>query len=131
MPAIRVRNYVPGETLPAALATGYEQRRCDPQWIWLAVDNADAPVAILVAAPAHIAVILMRLVAVDGAPVSTIRGLVRHVLAECAARGYLTYVTWVNPQRPAEASLLRLICQTGGKQLVEPQVCCIGLTEAA
>ena len=128
---MRVRNYIPGEDLPKALRTGYESDRepCDPRWIWLVEDGDGVPCAILVTSPAHIAVVLIRLVALDSAPRHAVGELLRHSLAEAKSRGYSAYVTWVNPQRPAEASLLGLIRATGGIQATEIQVGCLGLTE--
>lgn len=126
---ITIRNYIPGEPLPAALATGYEGGQCDPRWIWIAALD-DAPVAVLVAAPAHVTVILMRLIVLPAAS-AAIAPLLRHALDECNARGYLTYVTWVDPSRPVEASLLRIVRASGGMQIARPQVACVGITRGS
>jgi hypothetical protein len=57
-----VRNYKLGEELPEQLKTGFEGGNCMPEWYWV-VERDGRIVASLIAAPAHIVVILLRLVA--------------------------------------------------------------------
>jgi len=123
--SVKIRNLVVGEALPERLCTGYETGQCDPRWIWVA-ERDGKPVAILVTAPAHVVVILMRLVATENAEPLDVRALLVNAMAAIKERGYAGYVTWVDPTKESEKTLMEIIKTSGGGQWDRPQVACYG-----
>lgn len=119
-----IRNLQKGETVPDELKTGFEVGDM-PEWIWL-VERDGEIVAMLITAPAHVVVILLRLMSTSKAHPLDIKFLLAKAGAEIKERGFKAYVTWLNPQRKAEESLLGIIRGSGGVQLDEPQVICAG-----
>ena len=121
-----VRNYRKGEKLPERLVTGFESaEKTDCEWIFLA-ERDEVPVALLVMAPAHGVVILLRLLATEQAQQNDVRSLLLGALATARARGYLGYLTWLNPTNQVESALLAIIRLGGGTQITQPQVACGG-----
>lgn len=116
-----VRNLILGEELPPELRTGYETCQCDPNWIWIA-EHEGIPMAIFVTAPAHVAVILIVLRAIDSAPKSAIYMLLRHAFAEIASRGYNGYAIWLDPTMVLEQRFMGIIRKIGGNERPERQV---------
>lgn len=125
---MNVRNLILGEELPPELVTGYEKGQCDPDWIWVA-DYNGKPVGILVTAPAHIAVILLRLVMAEGAPPTAAGALLAQAFAEMKARGYSGYIIWLGETQSVEKQLLRMVEATGGGVLEHSMSLCYGLFE--
>ena len=123
---MKVRNLILGERLPKALQTGYETGQCDPRWIWLAEDDKGIPCALLVTSPAHIAVLLLRLVAKADAPKYAVGSLLRQSFEEMHERGYKGYIVSFNPCHYVCMELLRMIKAIGGQQSTEPNVVCYG-----
>jgi hypothetical protein len=120
-----IRNLVKGETLPERLRTGFEGGNCMPEWIFLA-EREGKLVAILVASPAHIVVMILRLIATEEAGPYDVRSLLLEFVETVKARGYGGYMTMVNPENEAEATLGRIIEQTGGLKIPKPQYVCVG-----
>lgn len=125
---MNVRNLILGEELPLELVTGYEKGQCDPDWIWVA-DYNGKPVGILVTAPAHIAVILLRLVMAEGAPPTAAGALLAQAFSEMKARGYSGYIIWLGETQSVEKQLLRMVEATGGGVLESSMSLCYGLFE--
>lgn len=124
---IKIRNYLKGEILPERLRTGYETApACDPQWIWIAVREAE-PVAILVTAPAHCVVMIMRLVSTERAHPTDIRSLLVCFVRKVKERGYPGYMTILNPEHETEEALGRIIEQAGGVRIPEAHYVCVGV----
>jgi len=122
--SLKIRNLVMGEDLPERLRSGYESTSM-PEWIWVAERDGKVT-AILVTAPAHILVILMRVCSIAGANPMDVRALLVNAMAEIRERGYKGYVTWVDPTVETENALMGIIKASGGGQLVNPQVACYG-----
>lgn len=125
---MNVRNLILGEELPPELVTGYERGECDPSWIWV-VDYNGKPCGILVTAPAHIAVILMRLVMAEGAPPMAAGALLSQAFAEMRNRGYFGYILWLGETQSVEKQILHLVEATGGGILERSMSLCYGLFE--
>lgn len=121
---MKVRTLERGEVLPAALQTGYEKTE-QPDWIWV-VERDGKPVAVLVTSPAHIMVILIRILATPEAQGADVRSLLLHAFREMRARGYKGYTTWLDPTKAPENAFIRIIRAIGGFQLLNPQVVCCG-----
>ena len=125
--SVEIRHFVKGEYLPQDLRTDFESgAMCDEQWIWVAV-RGNIPVAILVAAPAHIVAIVLRLVACGNAESTDVRSLLVTFVAEIKKRGYLGYLTWLDPTKERELALMKIIRMANGFQMNAPQVVCGGL----
>jgi hypothetical protein len=120
-----VRNLLPGEVLPSVVMTGFEQMPVDNDWCWHAIID-DVIVGTLICAPAHGAVVLLRLVVSKDAPVNTFRTLVRTMFRDVHGRGYHGYIALIGPMRPAEGHMMKILRKMGGTQLTEPTVLVYG-----
>jgi hypothetical protein len=120
-----VRNFKLGEELPEQLRTGFEGGNCMPEWYWV-VERDGKIVASLIAAPAHIVVILLRLVATPDAEPFDVRSLLLRATIDIKARGYNGYMVWADPNRQNEKSLIDIVIASGGVQLPGTQVACAG-----
>lgn len=117
-----IRNLILGEELPEMLRTGFESaKQTDPSWIWIAERDGEK-VGIFVAAPAHLAVILMRIAFTDRAHPDDARQMLNAVFDSVKGRGYLGYIVWLNPINRAEKALMSIVKAFGGMQLPELQV---------
>jgi hypothetical protein len=121
---LKIRNFVKGEELPSPLAAGFEKGN-QPEWIWLA-ERQGKIVAILVAAPAHIVAILLRLASTDDAEPMDVRILLVNAISEIKKRGFEGYVTWLSPETGVEKKLYDIIMAGGGIQLPQPMFFCVG-----
>jgi hypothetical protein len=121
-----IRTMRKGEALPPELKTGYERGNSMPEWIFLAEEDGQ-PTAILVAAPAHIVVVLMRVVATPKAKVTALRSLLLYFLETIRERGYNGYFVMINPEIQQEAALGRIVEATGGVKIPEPHYFCVGV----
>jgi hypothetical protein len=123
---MKVRNFILGEALPEMLKTGFEAGACtDSSWIWV-VERDGQIVASLITCPAHIVVILLRLVATPDAHPLDVRALLLHAIVDIKARGYNGYLVWADPERPNEKSLIDIVISSGGIKLPGTQVACAG-----
>ena len=122
---MKVRNLILGEPLPDALKTGFESCQCDPRWIWV-VEHDGKLTGLLAVAPAHVFVILLRIVMTEDAGTTDARALLAESVAEIKRRGYRAYLTWVNPENRAEAQLMSIVERSGGMAMSEKQVLCWG-----
>ena len=126
MSSVEVRNYCRGEELPERLRTGMETAPgCDPQWIFIA-ERDSKPVGILVAAPAHIFVIFVRLIMAEDSQPFDLLAFLRRTAEIWKERGYLGYVSWFDPTTELERTFMKIIRMAGGIQLLIPQVVCAG-----
>ena len=122
---MNVRNFKLGEELPLEIQTGFEKGMCDPNWIWV-VERDGRIVASLIAAPAHIVVILLRLCSTEYAHPLDVRALLLTVVAAIKERGYYGYMVWADPTRPPEKALIEIVKAAGGFELPNAQVACAG-----
>ena len=122
--SLKIRNFVKGEELPDSLKVGFENGN-QPDWIWVA-EREGKIVAILIAAPAHIVAILLRLASTDDAEPMDVRILLVNAVSEIKARGFEGYVTWLSPDSGVEKKLYDIIMAGGGIQLPQPMFFCVG-----
>jgi hypothetical protein len=121
-----VRNFKLGEELPESLKTGFETGKAtDTSWIWV-VERDDKIVASLIAAPAHIVVILLRLLTTPDAHPFDVRALLLKATADIKSRGYNGYMVWADPTRDTEKALIEIVKAAGGFELPNAQVACAG-----
>lgn len=122
----KIRNLVKGEELPEILRTGFEAApSTDEKWIFVA-ERDGKPVGILVAAPAHLTVILLRLIMTKEAHSLDVRTLLMQAFKTFEQRGYLGYITWLDPSTPVEGALLTVLEAAGGIRMPVTQVLCVG-----
>lgn len=93
-----------GDVLPIPLEFS---GKFDGAWIWI-MGNA-----ILIAAPAHDTVLLLRLVRFGDMPPTWIHRLLRQALKESRERGYGRFLTWLSSEIEEERKL-RTIAQRYG-----------------
>jgi hypothetical protein len=123
---LKIRNFILGEELPDSLKTGFESGKAtDASWIWV-VERDGKIVASLIAAPAHIVVILLRLLATPDAHPLDVRALLLTVMAAIKERGYVGYLVWADPTRESEKTLIDIIEAAGGGKYPKMQVACYG-----
>jgi len=91
------------------------------------VEREGKIVASLIAAPAHIVVILLRLMATPDAYPLDVRALLLKSTADIKARGYNGYMVWADPTRPPEKALIDIVKAAGGFELPNRQVACAGI----
>lgn len=92
-----------GDVLPIPL----EFQKFDPDWVWI-MGNA-----ILIAAPAHDMILLLRLVKWGEMPNLWLHRLFQHVLKEVKARGYRGYMAWLANDVAEEKKLLEIAHRAG------------------
>ena len=100
---MQIRHPREGDVLPIPL----EFERFDCDWVWLYGN------AVLIAAPAHDAVILLRLVRFGEMPPLWIHRLFRQVIKETRARGFKRYVTWLSSAVEEERQLHKIAARAG------------------
>jgi hypothetical protein len=122
---LKIRNFILGEELPESLKTGFEGGKCDPLWIWV-VERDGKIVASLITAPAHIVVILLRLLATPDAHPLDVRALLLKATVDIKERGYNGYMVWADPTRDTEKALIEIVKASGGFELPNRQVACAG-----
>jgi hypothetical protein len=121
---MNIRNMVKGDKLPEELRTGFETGSM-PEWIWV-VERDGKIVGLLIAAPAHIVAILLRVVSTSEAHPNDMRALLIRVMHDIKERGFKGYITWLDPSREIENSLLSIVELSGGVKFPNQQVMVFG-----
>lgn len=116
--------------MPQHLDTGFEKLPVMNEFVWVAEKNGKMT-GILMVAPCHGIIFIVRLRTEFGAPPTTVHHLFRQCMRDCLERGYKGYFTYVDPSREAERKFIS-ICQRAGGMLIEPlQVGLVGNLEQA
>ena len=92
---MQIRHPREGDVLPLPMMF----QSFDPDWIWL-MGNA-----ILVAAPAHDTVMLIRLVRFGDMPPTWINRMLKQAIKESRDRGFRRYMTWLSSDNEEEKKL--------------------------
>jgi hypothetical protein len=98
-------------------------------WAWLA-ESENQPVGILLAAPCHGLVYMMRLCLAESNPAVGFL-LLRACMRECHKRGFKGYFTHLNPMHASEGQMIPMCKKAGGFTLTIPQVMIAGSIEKA
>lgn len=104
-----VRNLLPNDLIPKH---GLEPLVLDNEWVWVAEKDGQI-VGLLIAAPCHHSVFLIRLVAAHNAPHTWVRSILRGVAKDCLRRGYFVAFTYFNLEDGTEARLAKLLWRRG------------------
>lgn len=121
---ICVRTLRKGEEIPGGFATGYENMPVMTDWAWVAEDGV--PVGVLLAAPCHGLVYMMRLCVKEGASQATATILLRSCMKDCNERGFRGYFFHVSTTNQVEMDLIPICRKAGGTQIPLPQVLIVG-----
>jgi hypothetical protein len=126
---IRVRTLTKGEALPPGFHTGYELMPIMEDWAWIA-ENGE-PVGVLLAAPCHGLVYMMRVCVKEGANPATAAILIRACMRDCEKRGVKGYFFHVSTLSQVERDLIPICRKAGAVQVPIPQVLLVGAVDRA
>ena len=118
------------EPMPEGFNTGFENMPFMPHWVWTAEEDGEA-LGLLMAAPAHGLIYMMRLCVKKGAPSLTALFLLRGCMREAQKRGFKGFFTHVDPTGEIDRRVLGTCRKSGGVQMLMPQVMLVGSIEKA
>jgi len=118
------------DDFPEGFNTGYEKMPVMKNWVWVAESEGEVA-GILMAAPMHGLVYLMRLCIRDGAEKTTAFLMLRTFMRETAKRGFKGYWMHIDPTGEVDRKMIPLVKRAKGFQLMIPQVLLTGSIEAA
>jgi hypothetical protein len=127
---MKIRNLKPGEAMPAGMNTGYENMPLQIDWVWFA-EEGDTPLGVVLAAPCHGLVYVMRLCVKDGANPHTALALLRACMKDAQNRGFRGFFFHVDPTVEIDRHVLVICRKVGVKPLTVPQVLLVGSVEQA
>lgn len=118
-----IRHLQPGEPWPDGCEMGYPPSMIYYDWVWVA-EHEGKLVAALVGIPAHGLLLMLRIAANEGAPVTATGRLMWAAIAEAESRGLQGYLVWVDPTTNPGQRMISLTRHAGGQQLTSPSVLC-------
>lgn len=125
-----VRTLKETDPFPEGFATGYEAMPVMKAWVWVAEKDGEV-FGVLMGAPMHGLVYLMRLCIRDGAASATAFLLLRAFMRETTKRGFKGYVMHIDPTGAVDRKMIPLVKRAGGVQLTLPQTMLVGSTGVA
>ena len=99
-------------------------------WVWIAEKGGETA-GVLLAAPMHGLVYIMRLCVREGAPLFTAAMLLRGFMRDTEKRGFKGYWMHVDPTKELDRRMIPLVKRARGFQLPIPQVMLVGSIETA
>ncbi len=126
---MKVRTLRSSDSFPEGFATGYEQMPVMKNWVWVA-EEGDEACGVLMGAPMHGLVYLMRLCVRDNAPKTVAFLLLRTFMRDTLKRGFRGYWVHVDPTE-MDRKMIPLVKRAGGFQLLTPQTMLVGSLERA
>jgi hypothetical protein len=105
------------KSIPDALKDGenWPLLDIDPDWMWLAYDQEERIVGMLLAAPCHGLAFLWRVRMLPSAPRTALLSLLRRFIKDIRARGCLGYMVMLDVTREKEQALCRIAFRAGAK----------------
>lgn len=96
-------------------------------WIFV-IEDSERVWGVLVTAPAHGLVMLMRCALCEGAPATALGRLLHGAFGVLRLRGYHMWITVLDPTTQVERELYRVSRRWGAEQWPSPAVVMVGLT---
>jgi hypothetical protein len=127
---INVRTLRDGEAMPQHLGTGFESMPVMNSFVWVA-EQDERIVGILMAAPCHGLLFLVRLRVLEGSPATVTLALFRRCIRDSKEMGFRGYFSYIDPQKETEAQLIPICIGAGGIQVTQLQVPLVGSLEKA
>jgi hypothetical protein len=127
---IEVRTLLASDQFPEGFSTGFEQMPVMKSWVWVAEEDGD-PAGVLMAAPMHGLIYLMRICVHQGAPPETAFRLLRACMRDCWHRGFRGFFMHIDPTGTVDRKMIPLVKRAKGVQMLIPQVMLVGSIEAA
>ena len=127
---MNVRTLSAGEHIPEGFNTGYEKMPVQGDWIWVAEKDGIAT-GVLMVAPCHGLIYLMRLCVKKGSPTIVAFLLLRECMRETRRRGFKGFFTHIDPTGEIDRRILQTCRKSGGVQMLIPQVMLVGSIERA
>lgn len=118
--ATTIRHLGEGEPTPFLLKE-FANLKLDGQWAYLAENEQGKVVGALLTANVHGLLAILRLITDEEAPPTTALRLLRAAFRESRERGLLGAVTLLEPRRPVERKLGKLLERKGTDFLPLPQ----------
>jgi hypothetical protein len=116
--------------MPQHLGTGFEAMPVMKSFCWVA-EKEGRIIGMLLAAPCHGLIFLIRLRVAEGAPVTTTALLFRHCMRDAKAMGFVGYFSYIDPGRDMERALIPICRRAGGIQDMTLHVPLVGSLEKA
>lgn len=126
---ISVRTLREGEPIPEGFNTGFENMPVMREWAWIA--ESDCPVGVLLAAPCHGLVYMMRICIKEGSNPAVAVVLIRACMKDCEKRGFKGYFFHVTTMTEVERTLIPIVRKAGGVQIPLPQLMLVGPIDKA
>jgi hypothetical protein len=127
---ISIRTLREGEPMPQHLGTGYETMPVMNSFIWVA-EKEGRIIGILMAAPCHGLILLMRLCIEEGSNHSVAHLLFRHCMRDSEKMGFRGYFSYVSTETETERSLIAICRKAHGLQVPQLHVPLVGSIKQA
>jgi hypothetical protein len=127
---MKVRTLNTGEAMPAGMNTGYEQMPLQTDWVWVAEEDG-TPLGVVLAAPCHGLVYIMRLCVREGVNPHTALALLRACMKDAQDRGFRGFFFHVDPTSEVDRHILVICRKVGVKPMTIPQVLLVGSVDNA
>lgn len=116
--------------MPQHLGTGYEQMPVINDFVWIA-EQTGKVIGILMAAPCHGVLFLVRARVEKDAPKITISLLFRKCMRDAVDRGFKGFFTFIDPTIETERRFIPICQLAGGIQIPTLQIALVGKLETA
>lgn len=127
---IKTRTLREKEAMPQGMQTGYESMPLMSEWVWVAEDKGRA-IGVLLAAPCHGLVYVMRLCVQEKENKIASLLLLRACMKDSRSRGFTGFFFHVNPTEAVDRQIMAITLKSGAKQLNIPQIMMLGSVERA
>ena len=116
--------------MPEGFYTGFEKMPLQEDWVWVA-ERDGAPQGVLMAAPCHGLIYMMRLCVKEGAPAITAFRLLRACMRDTKARGFKGFFMHIDPTSEKDIKVWPACKKSGALALPLPQQMIVGSIEKA
>lgn len=127
---MNVRNLRFNEPMPEGMATGFEGMPLQHEWVWAAEEDGIAT-GVVMAAPCHGLVYVMRLCVPKGANPQTAMALLRACMRDSENRGFRGFFFHIDPTVEIDRRIMILCGKMGIRPLTMPQCLIVGSVAAA